>query len=362
MSDHIYQRLRDQLDQYSIGFPASPSGTEIDILKNLFTPDEAELFLRMGLKAETPEAVAARTDWDVSTVAAMLAGMAEKGTVFCLRRGEALKYSAVPFVLGIYEYQTGRLNREMAALFDRYFNEALHERIATQDVLLRPIPVNRSLNPSFQTASYEDARAIVKKQEKISVMPCLCRVQAGLLGKACDKPLEVCLAFGLGARYFIDHGAGRPVTVEEALGILDQAEEAGLVPQPNNSQDPDAICNCCGCCCAQLAALNKLARPAEAVKSNYFAVVDPELCTGCETCLDRCQMKAIAIDEGGAAKINLDRCIGCGLCVTTCPGQALRLEVKSFDRRVHPSRTAKEHLQNLSVKRGTSLIPLAWSK
>ena len=38
----IYQKLRQQLDQYAIGFPVSESGNELKILKRLFTPDEAE--------------------------------------------------------------------------------------------------------------------------------------------------------------------------------------------------------------------------------------------------------------------------------------------------------------------------------
>jgi len=53
------------------------------------------------------------------------------------------------------------------------------------------------------------------------------------------------------------------------------------------------------------------------VFSNYFARVVPDLCTGCETCLERCQMDAFLLDQKGLAVVNKDRCIGCGLCVTT---------------------------------------------
>ena len=63
-------------------------------------------------------------------------------------------------------------------------------------------------------------------------------------------------------------------------------------------------------------------------KSNYFARVDGEICTGCAICLDRCQMEAIKLlDE--KASIDLDRCVGCGLCVTTCPTEVLSLVKKS---------------------------------
>lgn len=154
-------------------------------------------------------------------------------------------------------------------------------------------------------------------------------------------------------------GAARQITVEEVLKVLDQAEEAGLVTEPSNSQNPGGLCNCCGECCAILCGLNKLPRPAEVVISNYFATVDPELCTGCETCLERCQMGAIALNDDEVAEINLDRCIGCGLCVTTCTGEALHLEIKPEGQRRKPPETGMEAMTAMAQKRGKSLTHLA---
>jgi hypothetical protein len=37
MSENVYRKLQKQLDQYSLGFPATESGIEIKILKSLFT-------------------------------------------------------------------------------------------------------------------------------------------------------------------------------------------------------------------------------------------------------------------------------------------------------------------------------------
>jgi hypothetical protein len=51
MEDPIYQKLRQQLDQYAVGFPVSESGNELKILKMLFTSEEAELFLFLGHQA-----------------------------------------------------------------------------------------------------------------------------------------------------------------------------------------------------------------------------------------------------------------------------------------------------------------------
>ena len=51
--------------------------------------------------------------------------------------------------------------------------------------------------------------------------------------------------------------------------------------------------------------MKKFARPAELYTSNYFAKVDSELCEGCETCLDRCQMEALTIEDD-ISTVNLD--------------------------------------------------------
>jgi len=76
-----------------------------------------------------------------------------------------------------------------------------------------------------------------------------------------------------------------------------------------------------------LRSIKRHPQPATLVSSPFVASLDAEACTGCETCLDRCQMEALSIVDG-VATLDLDRCIGCGLCVSTCPAGALALTRK----------------------------------
>lgn len=360
MPSEVYEKLRERLDQYSCGFPATESGVEFKILERLFTEEEAKMFLSLNLMAEPPEKVARRLGRDPEAVAALLDQMADKGTVFRLYKGESVRYGAVPYLLGFYEYQLGSMDSELAGLCEEYFEEAFLDAMATVDPLMRTIPVHRTVEVSHPVATFEDSREIVKNQKFIAVANCICRVQQGLLDKSCGKPVEVCLLFGSWGQHYIDLGIARQITVEEALKILDQAEEAGLVTQPNNSLKPSSICNCCGECCAILRALNKLPRPAEAVTSNCFSVVNIDLCDGCETCLERCQMGAISLTDDEVAEINMDRCIGCGLCVTACPSAALRLEIKPEGQRRKPPETNREAMAMMAQKRGKSLTGLGF--
>ena len=362
MASEVYLKLREQLDQYSFGFPATESGVELKILEKLFTEGEAGMFLLLSPMAEAPEAVAQRTGRDLDEAASLLERMAEKGLIFRLHEDETVKYAAVPFVPGIYEFQLGTLDRELAELFEQYEEEGLQEALAEEATFMRPIPIKRSVDVSYSIATYDDSRELVKKQKLIAVGNCICRVQRGLIDKACDKPLDVCLTFGAFAQHYIDLNMARKIKVEEALEILERSEDAGLVSQPGGNQNPGAICNCCGDCCAVLRALNRDPHPAKRVISNYRATVDQEFCTGCETCLERCQMAAITINDDDVAEINLDRCIGCGLCVTTCPDEALHLELKPEDERREIPENAAQVKKEMAERRGTSFAPFAWAE
>ena len=352
MAESVYHRLREWLDVFSVGFPSTASGVEIKLLKHLFSEEEAEMFLSMTPKLESPESVAERTGKESEHTAALLDTMAEKGLLFRLKKGEALRYGAVPFVVGLFEYQVKDMDRELAELCEAYFQEAFLDRCKDYTALMRPIPVNRSIEVGWPVAPYEDAKEIIKGKELIAVAPCICRVQQQRMDHACDKPLEVCFMFGAHAKYYIDRDMGRQVTQEEAYKILDQCEEAGLVTQPFNAQNPGGMCNCCGDCCNMLRALKQHPNPVEVTISNYYAEVDPDACVACETCLDRCQMDAISMSDDDVAQIDLRRCIGCGLCVTTCPSEALSLKPKLEGERRDPPEKAVDTLMQMAQQRG----------
>jgi Pyruvate/2-oxoacid:ferredoxin oxidoreductase delta subunit len=359
MTEAIYQKLRAQLDQYSVGFPATKSGVELKILKRLFTEAEAQLYLEMAMLLETPEAVAERAGRDPQEVREMLATMASKGLIFRQRKGEAVKYAAVAFVIGSYEFQLKNMDRELAQLVEDYMQEGFMEFSPHKNITpLRTVPVHQSVPVSHPVAPYFQAREIIKTKDKIALADCICRVQQGLIGKGCDKPKEVCLSFGSHADYYVENKLGRYITQQEALAVLDASEKAGLVNQPANMINPGGMCNCCGDCCGLLRALNKLPKPAEVVFNNYFAQVDADRCTVCEMCLERCQMGAITINAD-AARINTDRCIGCGLCVTTCPAEAIALLLKPENQRTNPPSSGRDLMMSTAKVRGTSVIPLS---
>jgi Pyruvate/2-oxoacid:ferredoxin oxidoreductase delta subunit len=359
MANTIYRKLQQQIDQYSLGFPAADSGIDIKILKKLYTEEEASIFLDISMQLETPPSLSVRTNRDPEQTADLLEEMAKKGLLFRKRKGNAVYYAAIPFVIGSFEFQLNRMDKEFAEMVENYFKEVYFNNLGGILPPLRTIPVNRSVNLAHNVAPYENAREIIKSKEKIAVANCICRTHRKLLNDNCGKPLEVCFVFGSHAEYYLENNMAREIDQKEALAILDECEKAGLVNQPANMINPGGMCNCCGDCCGLLRALNQMPKPAEQVTNNYRASADQDLCSGCELCIERCQMAAIRMNEDQLATIDPERCIGCGLCVTTCPEEALSMILKPQDKQCTPPESGMELMIKTAEKRGTSLIPFS---
>jgi NAD-dependent dihydropyrimidine dehydrogenase PreA subunit len=91
-----------------------------------------------------------------------------------------------------------------------------------------------------------------------------------------------------------------------------------------------------------------LPNPADFCRSYYTARIDPDSCTACGDCMDRCQVDAIK--EGDCMEVDPARCIGCGLCVSTCPTEAIAFVAKEDPKT--PAKDFEELLGNLARERG----------
>ena len=85
-------------------------------------------------------------------------------------------------------------------------------------------------------------------------------------------------------------------------------------------------------------------------KKRVIAVIDENLCDGCEKCITVCMEDALKMVSGKARLLSELFCNGIGKCVHACPTGAIRLEKKDVDE--YDEKKVMEHI----VKHGTSMI------
>lgn len=351
MAKDVYKKLALHLDKLPGGFPATESGVELRLLRQLFSLDEAELALKCTLIPEQANVVARRAKLSVEQATQRLDAMAHKGLIFRMEYKGDIMYMAAQYVVGIWEYHVNDLTPELIKDMNEYIPHLFKPEEWKKAPQLRTIPVGRSLSAEHAVMPYEQAEEMVKGHKKILVAPCICRREHKMVDAGCDKPEESCLVFGAGVDYYENNGLGRRIDASEAVEILKEADKAGLVLQPTNAKKIVNICCCCGCCCQVLKTLKRHPAPTSLVSTPFIVSFDPTECTSCGLCVERCQMEAISMEDDEVI-LDLDRCIGCGLCVSTCPTDSYTLERKPDDQQTPVPRNNFESMLNLGKARG----------
>jgi Pyruvate/2-oxoacid:ferredoxin oxidoreductase delta subunit len=179
-----------------------------------------------------------------------------------------------------------------------------------------------------------------------------------LAKKPCEKTEEnYCIAAGTWAADLNAQGLGREVSQEELMGILENAEKAGLVHHTANIQGgTNIICNCCSCCCLYLKSFKESGGGIGTVaRSNFKPERNTDLCAFCEECIPICPTGAIyhhyphrkdGIDE--YMMIRSELCLGCGLCASNCSNDAITLKKV---RDIEPSKDYMEMVGRISEGR-----------
>ncbi|MFX1375241.1 MAG: DUF362 domain-containing protein [Promethearchaeota archaeon] len=359
INSDIYRKLQKYMNSMPVGFPATESGVEIRILKHLFTPEQAEVALQLKFQPLPLKKIYRRFKKSSITLKELEKQLDEMYFKGLINRGisklgdiEEKYYASAALAIGIYEYQLGRLTKEFYNDHEQYVDEAFMNEYNSSGIpQLRVIPVEETLDYEQKIASYDDMRNLIEIiGEPIAVAECICRQAKELIGEPCTKTklVESCFSFRSAAKSYLERGLARQITKEEALKLLKKAEEDGLVLQPGNSLRPMNICTCCGCCCGILTHQKKIPEPAQFFATNYYAEVDEDACIGCETCVERCNMDAIEVEDA-IAHVDLTKCIGCGVCVPTCTSEAIKL-YKKDEETLPPKNTLETYMKIMDKK------------
>ena len=276
------------------------------MLRKLISEEECELGMHLTKTPISAEDLAKKVGMPEEEVAGMLWNMADHGTIFPHFVNGKPYYRLVPFIPGVYEYQMDyrTMDKEMAELFVKAPAEVawLTRNLSRIDGgIMKVVPVRQEVVAQPKVLSFEDVMTFIDGVDMYTVADCACRYAMKLLGTGCDHPIEaICLQLGPHAEYYEKTGRGRRITREEAIEVLNKAEEAGLVHNVfateglNNSS---FICNCCGCSCSGFRVTRQYGGGAISA-SNFRARIDEEKCVACGACVDICPTNAIRLGDG----------------------------------------------------------------
>ncbi len=330
----VYTQLAEKL-----GAPASKRF--LAVLDAMLSPEEAKICLELFEPATCPE-LAARLNIDEKSLSGKLAGLVDRGII---TRGETqfgFHTTLVAFHhdiiadTGVHRgpHAPSQKVKDLWADFFRnewayfyFLDKAIKGKEAGRPGPM-PTPSITAIEMSGITADQllpqEDWRETLKKAKKIHGAPCGCRIGWG----TCDHPVDdVCMEPDSPRMAYYAKQPDRLVrelTLEQALDVVRKAEASGLVHFGK--------CWCCVHDCEFLWVMAREGRFDLVTANRFAAVVNRELCAGCQDCVERCPFNAVEMRKelGGKklkASINAEACKGCGVCVVGCKQKAIRYEI-----------------------------------
>ena len=352
--------------QGMVPFPVSD--TAIAIIERVVGDNEEELELIDAFRekpSQTIDQLVESSGFSAEKSEQLATSLAGKGLIFNQPSSSgAMIYRLLPLILvGVMEYKfmvalTGsEKEKELARLFEKLLEELRDEIQNNFDSLsplfksapavdrtvptrrtedgqpIRIIPVDKALEVSEEfVLPSQTIEEIIDKFDDIAVGYCFCRQRRSLIGDGCgtDAPTLNCFTFGKSARHTAAQGFAKKISKQEALKIMKEAEQAGLIhkafhPGSRETSPETSICNCCKDCCDTLNLWRSGTLPL--INSTYhLSMIDRDTCTGCGICVEWCPTDAIVLDDEGLALRDENACFGCGVCSRFCPEEAISLQ------------------------------------
>ena len=329
--------------------PIRVSDIIIEIMQTLLTEEQAKFITLLNKRSYNIDEIKPLTDMDEEALNNMLNDLMNIGVISGIpsRSTGVMVYRKTPLLPGIIEFtlmrgETNEKAKNLANLISKFYNQIIQDTQTNYDQMVqefkngpsvdRVIPVEEEVEVRQEVViPLEEISKIIEKNDPIGLAVCYCRHKKDLNDEPCEITSERknCFAFGRTAEFLISHGFVEKISKEEAMRIMKQAEDEGLVHKAFHSnldieKEIDGICNCCKCCCGTFTLHYTGGFPLMDLTS-YLAQFREDDCVGCGTCVQNCAAEAVELIDT-IAVVSMERCIGCGVCAHLCPENAIKLE------------------------------------
>ncbi len=303
------------LKQYGYGrFPEVYTGIEFERLNNAVGPTGGQIVMKNG---ERPKSV---------------------GIIHCVGSRDVNYHEYCSRVCCMYALKYGHLIKEKAGHDTEIYNfyidmrcfgkgyEEFYRRLQDEGITFvrgRPGEItDQALRPS------EEGKLIIVGEDTLLQRRLRIPVDMVILCTAMEARKDASET----ARIFGINQGGDGFFLEEhpKLGPMSTATDgiflAGSCQGPKDI--PDAVSHAAGAACQALS----LATAGKVEISPTISWIDPDVCAGCQTCINLCAYSAIEFDERHQVSVvNEALCKGCGSCAGFCPSGAA--QVKHFTAR-----------------------------
>jgi ferredoxin len=360
----VYTRLADRLNRFPQGAP--PSELLFAILKMLFSEKEAELVALLPIRPFTVKTAARAWKMDNASAQKILDNLAGRAILVDVQQNGKQQYCLPPPMAGFFEFSLMRVRGDvdqkvLSELYYQYINveeDFIKTLFLDGETPLGRVFVQESAIPepyALHVLDYERASNVIRTASHIGISICYCRHKMAHVGRDCNAPKEICMTFNTSAASLIKHGHARRVDIPECIDLLELAQAHNLAQFGENvRRRVNFICNCCGCCCEAMLAIQRFGL-AHSIHSNFIARRNDAECMGCSRCVEICPVKACRMipADGGSERVMIDEtlCLGCGVCVRNCAVGAIYLEPRN-ERVITPVDTVHRTVV-MAIERGT---------
>lgn len=341
-----YSQLVERLNRFPQG--ATPSELLNKILAILFHQKEAELVSLLPIKPFRAKDAAHIWKMKETDARKVLDNLAERALMLDVQKNGETIYILPPPMAGFFEFSLMRIRKDidqkvLSELFYQYMNveeDFIRDLFTEGETRLGRTFINENTindEQSLYVLDYERATEVIKSATHIGIGTCYCRHKMKHLGRACGRPMEICMTFNTSAASLIRHDNAREAGVTECLELLHMACENNLVQFGENVRERvNFICNCCGCCCEAMIAARRFAILKPVHTTNFLPLIRNENCNACGKCVDVCPVSAMGLisandpfkSKAKTAKVDDNICLGCGLCARACSNGCIRMVLR----------------------------------
>ena len=351
----VYVKARALIHTYGFGCgDVVDVDTCFDDIMRAMSEDDAQAFIDMPLGVEfSAYQMSIETGRDVDECTEICDRLAEDGYLTAYDNNSGRYYHHAPAAIGVLEYHVDDAVESDNTATTLASNTVQYDIAECGVPTMHFVPIDQDVISTGTFYDYDDIKEMARNTNYICISPCYCRYSAlasvagheniptfedfatgeyeDYFSEVSNERVETCMYFGDEARYWVDRGMAREITGEQAAEYIQRSWEDGFMLQTSFEKDLMVVCSCSADSCGLVAMFNALGDPDTIATypafqhwSRYTLQVDADACIACGTCVDRCPMHCISINDDGWAE-PAGNCFRCGQCAYVCPQEARKL-------------------------------------